>query len=62
MHRDSPAKMAEWFKYHPVPPYRAEPYDAVRGITWFILDGADRHIATVFEEEAAMQIAARLNA
>lgn len=49
------------FDYHPVGPYRAEPYDAVRGITWTIVDGNDRHIATVFEKESAMLIAHRLN-
>jgi hypothetical protein len=53
--------MVEAFRYHPKPPYRAEPYDAVRGITWTIVDGNNRHIATVFDEDAAMLIAQRLN-
>lgn len=53
--------MERMFNYQSVPPYRAEPYDAVRGITWTIADGNNRHIATVFEKHAAMLIAQRLN-
>lgn len=56
------AEMVEAFKYYPKPPFEAVPYDAVRGITWTICDGGGRHIAIVFDREAAMLIAARLNA
>lgn len=57
-------KIEEWleaFKFYPKPPFQAVPYDAVRGITWTIVDGSGHHFATVFEEEAARLIVARLN-
>jgi hypothetical protein len=61
MSTDAAAAMIEMFRFWPRPPYKAEPYDAVRGITWTIVDGSGQHFATVFEEEAAKLIVARLN-
>jgi hypothetical protein len=60
--RKSVAELIEFFRYHPVQPFTMVPYDAVRGITWTIMDGDGHHIATVFEEDAARLITARLNA
>lgn len=59
--RLSVAELTEFFRVKPAPPYRAVPYDAVRGISWTIVDGEDRHIATVFEEEYARLITHRMN-
>lgn len=53
---------ARLFTYYPVGPFHAEPYDAVRGVTWTIWDANEHCIATVWEEEAAMLIVQRLNA
>lgn len=61
MLRDKIKEMIDLFRYYPVPPFKAVPYDAVRGITWTIEDRNGRHIATVFEPEAAAMITARLN-
>ena len=55
------SEIIEMFKHWPRAPFSAVPYDAVRGITWTIVDGSGSHIATVFEEEAAKLIVARLN-
>ena len=57
----TPELVEEMFRYWPRPPYRAIPYDAVRGITWHIWDGDNICIALVYEEEAARLITARLN-
>jgi hypothetical protein len=54
--------LAELWRVYPRQPFQAVPYDAVRGISWRIMDGDGRHVAIVFEEEAARLIAARLNA
>lgn len=53
--------MAELFRYRPKLPFQAVPYDMVRGIGWRIMDGNGTHVAIVFEEEAALMIAQRMN-
>lgn len=50
-----------WCRRYPKQPFQAVPYNAVRGITWHIMDGDGDHVAIVFEEEAARQICQRLN-
>lgn len=53
---------AKIFINYPLAPYYAVPYNAVRGVTWRVMDGTGNHIAIVFEEEAARLICQRLNA
>jgi hypothetical protein len=55
-------QMMELWRHYPRMPFQAVPYDAVRGISWRIMDGDARHIAIVFDEDAANLIAQRLNA
>lgn len=55
------AEMMGVFIYHPVPPFYVLTYDAVRGLTWTIMDGNNRHIATAFDEEGARLLVHRLN-
>jgi hypothetical protein len=55
-------RVAEYFAARPpAQPFHAVPYDAVRGISWRIFDGAGNHVAIVFEEPAAMLLVQRLN-
>lgn len=54
--------MVKCWKYEPAWPFKLNEYNAVRGATWAVSDGKDRHIATVFELEAADLIVNALNA
>jgi hypothetical protein len=53
--------VAAALRWHHGPPYRLSSYNAVRGVTWTVVDVDGVHVATVYEEEAARLIVQRLN-